>query len=225
MNDLYKLTDEDIREIELWYCRRYPRLAAGQGVMLEVQGKYTDHLARCDRILSKPPSYWQSNKILTLIAQGENSRLEFKETLEADSKTGKSFPTLVLMTLKTIAAFLNTDGGTLLIGVTDAGQITGLDLDFNLCKKANADGLELKLRDLIKTRLRAPFGNIKITFEPFSEGDVCRIDVIPAAGVTFVDGKDMYIRDGNRTEKLEGPTLLEWNQRRSSDPSESRPFT
>ncbi|CAN5478722.1 hypothetical protein BH20ACI3_BH20ACI3_02150 [soil metagenome] len=221
---LYGLTEDDIREIELWYCRRYPRLAEAQGVMGEVQEKYADHLARCDRILAKAPAYWQSNPILKLIAQGEGPQLEFKETLEADNVTRKSFPSLVVSTLKTIAAFLNTDGGTLLIGATDSGEIKGLELDFKLCKKANVDSFALKLRDLFKNRLKAPFGNIELAFEPFPEGDVCRIDVKPYAGVTFLDGKDLYVRDGNRTEKLEGAALVEWSQARSVDPKGAHPF-
>jgi type I restriction-modification system DNA methylase subunit len=220
---LYGLTDEDIREIELWYCRRYRRLAEAQGVTEEVQEKYADHLARAERILAKPPSYWQSNPILGLIALNEGPQLECKETLEADNETGKSFPSLVLTALKTIAAFLNTDGGTLLIGVSDSGEIKGLELDFQLCRKKNVDGFELKLRDLLKTRLKAPFGNIQVSFEPFPEGDVCRIDVTPSPTITFIDGKDAYIRDGNRTEKLEGPALMDWNQRRSVNSTNTSP--
>ncbi len=212
---LYGLTESDIREIELWYCRRYPRLAEAQGVMRKVQEKYADHLARCDRILAKPPAYWQSNPILTLIAKGESSKLEFKETLEANNKSGESLPGLVLSVLKTIAAFLNTDGGTLLIGVSDSGDIKGLELDFKLCKKPNVDSFELKLHDLIKSRLQASPGKIKISFEPLPEGDVCRIDVEPNSGVIFVDGKEVYIRVGNRTEKLEGAALIEWSQGRN----------
>ena len=221
---LYELTADDIREIELWYCRRYPRLSEAQGLMQEVQERYSDHLARCDRILSKPPGYWQSNPVLNLIAHGESSQLEFKETLEADNATGKSFPSLLLMTLKTIAAFLNTDGGTLLIGVSDSGEIKGLDLDLKLCRKPTVDSFELKLRDLLKSRVKAPLGSIEIIFEPFPEGDVCRVNVTPSAAVAFVDGKDVYVRDGNRTEKLEGAALIAWSQGRSVNPKGTGPF-
>ena len=37
--------------------------------------------------------------------------------------------------LKTIAGFLNGDGGTLLIGVTDDKQIIGLENDYKTLKK------------------------------------------------------------------------------------------
>ncbi|QQS33860.1 MAG: putative DNA binding domain-containing protein [Acidobacteriota bacterium] len=214
---LYELTPDQVREVEMWFCRRYPRPAEAQGLTAEIKEKYADHLARCERILSKPPEYWLSNPILTLIAEGESSQLEFKETLEANNVTGEKHPGVLLGNLKTIAAFLNTDGGTLLIGVSDSGEIKGLGLDFRLCGKANVDGFELKLQDLIKDRLKAPVGKIKVRFETLPEGDVCRIDVEPNPAVTFLDGKDVYVRTGNRTEKLEGPRLAEWIQTRNAN--------
>ncbi|MGD0136828.1 MAG: ATP-binding protein [Bryobacteraceae bacterium] len=50
--------------------------------------------------------------------------MEFKQSLGADARTGAKVQRH-LTVLKTIAAFLNTDGGTLLIGVSDDGQIRG----------------------------------------------------------------------------------------------------
>jgi hypothetical protein len=216
---LYGLNEEDIREVKLWYCRRYPRLAEAQGVLAEVREKYADHLARCERILEQPPAYWRSHPVLTLVAQGENAQLEFKETLEADTRTGEKLPALVLSALKTVAAFLNADGGTLLIGVADSGDIKGLQRDLALFGKANAnyDKLELKLRNLFRDRLDPnPLGRVKVSFEHLPEGDVCRVDVKPQADITHVDGKEVYVRVGNRTEKLEGAALTRWIRERSS---------
>ena len=47
---IYGLSEEDIREVELWYCRRYSRLAEAQGMIDEVKQKYGDYLAQCDRL-------------------------------------------------------------------------------------------------------------------------------------------------------------------------------
>jgi len=209
---LYGLSEEDIREIELWYCRRYPRLAEAQGVLAEVQQKYADYLQWCEQIMSKPPSYWKSHPILKLIAQGEGPRLEFKETLEIDVKTGTSNPGVLKATLKTIAAFLNTDGGTLLIGVSDSGEVKGLERDFQLCHRHNQDGFEQKLRSLINDRFEPkPLGKVNIAFEPLVEGTICRVDVQPWSkeDVVHLD-KEVYVRDGNVTRKLEGPELTRW---------------
>ena len=46
---LYGLSDEDIREVEIWYCRRYPKLAEAQGILAEVSQRYADYLALCEQ--------------------------------------------------------------------------------------------------------------------------------------------------------------------------------
>ena len=65
-----------------------------------------------------------------LIKRGESKSLEFKSTLrwslKEDRRDDKGVTHAVL---KTIAAFLNTDGGDLLIGVADVGSIVGLEPD------------------------------------------------------------------------------------------------
>jgi len=52
--------------------------------------------------------------IKTLIKQGESKQLEFKEVVRKEDIA------------KTLCAFLNADGGTVLIGVQDDGSITGI---------------------------------------------------------------------------------------------------
>ncbi len=68
-------------------------------------------------------------EILDLISQGESEQLEFKSTLRWNLKTGKPGKEIELASLKTVAAFMNTAGGTLLVGVNDEGGIVGIDSD------------------------------------------------------------------------------------------------
>lgn len=216
---LYGLNEEDIREVELWYCRRYPLLAEAQGVLAEAREKYADHLARCQRILEKPPSYWRSNPVLELIAQGESHTLEFKETLEYSIHTNERTPGLAKSSLKTIAAFLNADGGTLLIGVSDAGEVKGITRDLQFVRGNNRDGFEQKLRSLINDHFDpSPLGDVEIRFEDLQEGTVCQINVEKSSEPVAYDN-DFYIRDGNGTRKLEGRALTDWIQRRTQQPS------
>jgi len=207
---LYGLTEEDIKEVEIWYCRRYPKLAKAQGVFAEVQQKYASYLSRCEFILAKPPGYWKSNPVLQLVARGEGQNLEFKETLEADINTGERHAGIRHSTLKAIAAFLNTGGGTLFIGVSDLGEIKGLERDFNLCNRHNQDGFEQKLRSLIHSHFQPhPERKIDIQFETLLEGVVCKIEVKSSPDIIHLDNT-VFIRDGNRTIKLEGRDLTDW---------------
>jgi Putative DNA-binding domain len=145
--------------------------------------------------------------IATLIAQGESATLEFKSTARWDLKEHKKNPALEQVILKTIAAFLNTGGGTLLIGIADNGKVLGLTHDYQTLQKKNRDGLELWLTDfLLKNNLGqdlAPF--IQITFHDLDSQDICRIIAKPAPRPVYVkDNQDehLYIRSGNSTRKL-----------------------
>lgn len=146
-----------------------------------------------------------------LIARGESGTLEFKETLEVDAKTGSRQPSLVQSTLKTIGAYLNTDGGILLLGVSNDGEIKGLDRDYQILgKNKNADGFELKLRDLISQHFDpVPLGQISIRFVSTRYGSVCLVEAQASGEIIHYDGA-VYVRDGNRTIKLEGRQLTEW---------------
>jgi len=65
-----------------------------------------------------------------LIKQGESKTLEFKSTLRWNLREDRQDDTAVThAVLKTIAAFLNTEGGDLLIGVADDGAIVGIERD------------------------------------------------------------------------------------------------
>ncbi|MHC5183603.1 MAG: AlbA family DNA-binding domain-containing protein [Planctomycetota bacterium] len=55
------------------------------------------------------------NEVLRTIAAGEDDRLEFKSTLRWNLRTDKPDKAMEIACLKTMAAFLNSEGGTLLV--------------------------------------------------------------------------------------------------------------
>ena len=65
-----------------------------------------------------------------LIAQGEGPKLEFKSSFRWDYKQDKLNRGLENAVLKTLAGFMNGQGGTLLIGVDDSGEVLGLEKDY-----------------------------------------------------------------------------------------------
>ncbi len=65
-----------------------------------------------------------------LIKRGESKTLEFKSTLRWNLKEGRQDDKIITHAVfKTIAAFLNTEGGDLLIGVADDGSVVGIEHD------------------------------------------------------------------------------------------------
>jgi hypothetical protein len=67
-----------------------------------------------------------------LIAAGESATVEFKSSARWDVKNKKAEKFIERIIVKTVAAFLNTQGGTLVIGVEDDGKVYGLAEDYKL---------------------------------------------------------------------------------------------
>src|SRR4051812_214412 len=81
-----------------------------------------------------------------VIAQGESDQLEFKASLQWDRVEHRGNKELRIPVAKTVAAFLNTRGGRLLIGVTDGGDIVGIEDDLQTLSAKDWDSFERTLR-------------------------------------------------------------------------------
>lgn len=69
------------------------------------------------------------SEVEKIILAKEGGEVEFKSTLRWNIDERRKDPVIEHEVLKTIAAFLNTNGGTLLVGVDDKGCVLGIDLD------------------------------------------------------------------------------------------------
>jgi len=153
--------------------------------------------------------------ILELIKQGESHTLEFKETLEYDTKQSRKSSDVLFSSLKTIAGFLNATGGTLLIGVHDSGEIKGIEQDLSIMKHGNNDRFQQKIRNCLKDRFEPqPIGKVNVSFEKFTEGTICRVDVQASKEPIHLDNK-VFVREGNTTQPLEGRLLTDWIKQRN----------
>jgi len=147
--------------------------------------------------------------ISELMAIGENHTVEFKQTARWNVHSKQKDPKIELVVGKTVAGFLNADGGILLIGIADDGSVRGLGDDLKLMKQNDVDRYELWLTDHLERCLgKAAVANVTITFESFGGHQVCRVDVEAAPAPVFLDEPggnreaDMYVRMGNSTRKL-----------------------
>ncbi|MDP9363434.1 MAG: protease Lon-related BREX system protein BrxL [Chloroflexota bacterium] len=147
-----------------------------------------------------------------LIAGGENTNLEFKETAFWDINRNTKDKVISLAIVKTVAGFMNQEGGTLLIGVNDEGEAVGLDRDYQLWSKgprAPRDAFENALTTFFEETIgsSATSSNLRLSWEPVDGKDICRIDVIPSRQPVFVKNKekqstDFYVRMNNSTRAL-----------------------
>jgi hypothetical protein len=75
-----------------------------------------------------------------LLARKEDKHLGFKSSLRWDRKSEEKSKLVEAATIKTVAAFLNSEyGGTLLIGVDDRRTVVGLETDYATLRKEGKD--------------------------------------------------------------------------------------
>lgn len=136
-----------------------------------------------------------------LAALGESAGVEFKSTLRANLHTGQTDDKMQLAALKTLAGFLNTGGGTLLIGVADDGTPIGLEAD----AFPSEDKLALHFMNLVRDRIGPVFG-------PYIHPKFVDLDGIRVLSVRVEKGpKPAFVKDGNveRFYVRAGPSTTE----------------
>ena len=153
--------------------------------------------------------------IADLIALGESASLEFKSTLQWDVVQNQINKELRYQVLKTIAAFLNSDGGTLVIGVEDNGNVFGLERDLTTMKNS-LDQFEQMLMNLVDTHLGGHLGYyLHVRFEEIEGHPVCAVDVDKASQPVFTKKNELvefYVRMGNTTRALDTQETTQYVQ-------------
>jgi hypothetical protein len=146
--------------------------------------------------------------IAQLIENGENEKVEFKASLWYDYEKNNKNKDVELAVVKSVAAFLNSNGGYLLIGVKDDKTILGLEKDFSLLKKATTDSFELHFTNIVNKYLGAE--NRPCVTMRFAEigGKIVSVVVIPKRGprdvyLTLEGQPFFYIRSGNSSQPLD----------------------
>jgi hypothetical protein len=136
-----------------------------------------------------------------LIEDGESERLEFKRTLRWDADIQSVNRKLEDVVIKTIAGFANHDGGTILIGVSDDGAVTGIESDYPTLSGSNRDKFELHLSHLINSHFGPAFNatRLRLSFPALDGKTICRVDVQRSPSGIVVKLPD---RNGNTAERF-----------------------
>jgi type I restriction enzyme R subunit len=145
-----------------------------------------------------------ADRVAALVPVGESKTLEFKETFAMDIKSGNKEKYLETAALKTVAAFLNSDGGDLLVGVDDDGNVTGVNNELEKFYKKE-DKYLLSFKNQVKSKIGEAFYPL-VDYQLVNiDGQFvlhvsCRSSTTPC----FIDDKDFYVRSGPSTDNLEG---------------------
>ena len=172
------------------------------GVILRYYLKAVRARARADQV----------QPIEEQVAAGESERLEFKSSMRWDYQAQSINKKLEEVILKSLAAFNNGKGGTLLIGVNDEGQALGLEPDLQSLRQPDTDHFELHLRNLISQTYGVEYGAafLRITFPTLQEHTICCIEIEPGrnplyAPITDKSGRrqeKFFVRSGNASREI-----------------------
>lgn len=197
---------------------------------------YKDFLQARRDLLTEKLNYFLNNISITnediktvidleeVIGSGEHGFLEFKSTMRWNLKEARQDKKMEEIILKSIAAFNNSEGGKLLIGVADSGEILGLQDDYNTLKEANKDHFELHLRNIVNNAYGKDFAitYMKVNFPVIDEVEICEIDIKAGAKPLFLEVSDkigqkhkkFFVRSGNSSQDLDIAETTEYVRRR-----------
>lgn len=144
--------------------------------------------------------------LMPLIEQGENSSLEFKSSYRFDLKQNRVNKDLEAVVMKTLAGFMNSGGGTLLIGVSDEGTVLGLENDYQTLRRKDKDGLEQLIMSSVSDKMgTSACQYIRLVFHTHNEMEVCRVIVDSAGFPIYVkegNSEKFYVRTGSGTRDM-----------------------
>ena len=189
----------------LWTYDNYEQFLKQRRIMIAAEiNAYVRYFK--DRHELKPASPketdWKS-----VIEKGENDFTEFKSSIRWDYKTSQINKNLEYVIAKTISGFLNSEGGTLFIGVDDAKNILGIANDLRtLGSKQDKDGFQLKLSEIVNGYLGKEFHHyIGIQFATIDSQEICVVEISRSQSPVYLkrDGKDeFFIRAMSSTQPM-----------------------
>lgn len=155
---------------------------------------------------SDPPEQVTELSISDMIATGESEKLEFKQTYRYNTHTKETDEKLLFACSRAIASFLNTDGGVLLIGVTDSGGIFGIEKEFD-----SNDSFLIHINShLLGDRLGITTNaNVKIEIIDIDTKKICKVSCLKSPEPVFLDNR-FFVRRGPTTIEMKGPDILKY---------------
>lgn len=143
-----------------------------------------------------------------IILDGESNQVEFKPALLYNFSSGKAGIGVKGIIAKAICAFLNSNGGFLIIGVTDKGEAQGLSYDFSLSENKNEkDFFMLEFDQMLEHFLSFSVkSNVSGQFYQLDDKDIFVVTVSPSKRRPIFlkgqTGKEFYVRGEASSRQL-----------------------
>lgn len=123
-----------------------------------------------------------------------------RDLSKSDLQTKEVNKKLEFIIAKTVAAFMNSEGGNLLIGVDDNQNVLGLADDLSTFTKQNLDGFELHLLEVLK-RFIGPgmLSHINISFPKVGDIQICHLKISRSSKLVFIQDESkesLFVRAG-----------------------------
>ncbi len=166
-----------------------------------------------------------------LLKSDESATLEFKSSLcvpdedlpdHLDEKQRKAREQQLKRSIqqsvsKTIAAFLNSEGGKLIIGFKEGGSVIGIEKDYPEVKEESRDGWLLTFDEVISRDLGPEvMTSMDVQLEPIEDRTVAVVSCTPRKEPTWLGSDGLcFIRRTASTEQLSPKETLTWYQERS----------
>ena len=204
--------EENQQDLEAKYWGQY--IAIANQVVIESADTETELFTKLEerklrRFTTTIKKIGDLRSIEELVQLKESDTIELKSSLQWDVRENIKNEKLQDSVLKSIAAFLNAEGGTVIIGVEDNGNLFGLEKDIQSFKEPRnrtLDNFERHLVELIKNKIGIKFiPYLKIRFTKINGQDVCGVYVRKSPQAAFLKsekGIEFYTRSGNSTRSL-----------------------
>jgi len=148
-----------------------------------------------------------------IIRLGEGPKIEFKSALRWNLEANRPDKSIEHSTLKTMAAFLNSEGGTLLIGVQDNSNIIGIEADHF----ENEDKFLLHFGNLMNDRIGKHIADqVKWELKAAAGKRILRVDCEPSPTPVYLknDGiEEFFIRNGPASIQLQTSEVVEYTKK------------
>jgi hypothetical protein len=204
------LSTDELVKASLKSIHRIKRELVTNPANTSVQGKLRRLLQALDELTPE-------EEILIDIKKDEAVDREFKESYRLDKKTKEVNKELEFACFRSIAAFLNTQGGTLYVGVSDDMELIGLNNEIRKLHKGSNDKFVLFFKNKLQSEIgSALLSNIDFSIFVIQQRKILVVDVKKPSSKKFSGAflksqkNGLYRRSGPSNDFLQGSDLVKY---------------